>query len=589
MPIGEIVGEAISSSRSGSRLMRRERNGEVSEERSWRQFATAGLRVVCLSVFLVLLAALVRVQIFQGQYFRALADGNRVREVAVPAARGIIFDRDGRKLVTNLPAFELRACQGDRECTVSMISKDQAISLQTKGLPAGTTILISSNRSYPYGEALAHLLGYVSEASADDLRERMALLSGDQVGRGGVEEAYDGALRGQRGKELVEVDALGQKLRTLGTIAPRAGEDVTLSVDLELQKVAYEQIKDRKAAVVALDPRNGEVLALVSSPSFDPNLFTDLTLPAEERMRKINGLFNDQNHPLFDRAVSGTYPPGSTFKIISATAGLETGKIGPTTTIVDPGILIIGPYKFPNWKFLRDGGTQGVLNVTSAIRVSNDIFFYKVGEAVGVDGLADWALRYGLAKNTGVDLPGEASGLFPTKDWREKFARDWYLGDTYHLAIGQGGLLVTPLQVSRWTSAIANGGKLCQPHVRQSNDQSSIINDQCQSMGISRKTVDLIKQGMVEACSPGGTGYPLFNFEIRNSKSEIRKIQIACKTGTAEFGDPQDRTHAWLTAYAPAEDPTIAVTVLVEAGGEGSDVAAPMVKKILEEYFSKLL
>jgi len=151
--------------------------------------------------------------------------------------------------------------------------------------------------------------------------------------------------------------------------------------------------------------------------------------------------------------------------------------------------------------------------------VSNDIFFYKVGEAVGVDGLADWALRYGLAKNTGVDLPGEASGLFPTKDWREKFARDWYLGDTYHLAIGQGDLLVTPLQVSRWTSAIANGGKLCQPHVRQSNDQSSIINDQCQSMGISRKTVDLIKQGMVEACSPGGTGYPLFNFEIRNSKN----------------------------------------------------------------------
>lgn len=466
----------------------------------------ASLRILIVAGFLVLLGALFQAQIYKGGYYRGLADGNRIREVTIHAPRGIIFDHNGVALIANLPAFRLKG---------QAISKDQAITLETKG----EILDVETVRSYSYGWAMAHLLD-------------------------GVERQYQTLLEGRDGKELVEVDAVGKKLRIISTVPPISGQNLTLSVDAQLQRVAYDQVKDKKGAVVATDPNTGAVLALVSSPSFDPEHVADfLTSPDE---------------PFFNRTISGTYPSGSTFKIVTATAGLETGKITPDFTIDDPGVLIIGPYKFPNWKYLRDGGTQGRLNVVSAIQKSNDIFFYKTGEAVGVDRLVDWAKKFGLSQKLGIDLPGEASGSLPIR-------KDWYLGDTYHLAIGQGDLLVTPLQVNNWTSVIANGGKLCQPHVAGKSD--------CKDLRISKKTLDLVKQGLVAACKPEGTAWPLFGMDV------------ACKTGTAEFGDPQNRTHAWLTAFAPAEKPTIAVTVLVEAGGEGSDVAAPIVKKILEAYF----
>jgi penicillin-binding protein 2 len=500
-------------------------------------------------------------------------------------------------MVVNLPAYRLKSCepQDASKCSVRIVSKDQAIGLQAAGLKPGQFLNVSSTRSYLFGKSTAHLLGYVSEVGSDEIKTDSTLKPGDYVGRGGVEEEYDRMLRGRSGKEIVEVDAAGGKLRTLTTIAPKSGQPVNLSIDMSLQKVAYQQISGKKAAVIVTNPKNGEVLALVSSPSFDPNLFTELSADILDREREISRLFNDLDQPLFDRAIAGTYPPGSTFKIVSATAGLELGKISEETTIDDPGILIVGPYRFANWKYLKDGGTQGTLNVVSALRVSNDIFFYKLGEAVGVDGLSDWALRYGLAKKTNIDLPGEASGSFPTKQWRDKFARSWYLGDTYHLAIGQADMLVTPLQVNRWTAVIANEGKLCRPRVLQSqiSDRSGLVwrgigkSQNCTDLGLHKKTLDLIKQGMIEACSPGGTAYPLFNFKMRNVKGELKEIRIACKTGTAEFGDSLNKTHAWLTAYAPAENPTIVVTVVLEAAGEGSDVASPVVKKILEEYFAK--
>lgn len=537
----------------------------------WR---VAAIRVLVVVIFLALFAGLARVQIFQGQYFRALADGNRVRDIPIHAARGIVYDRNGKALLANLPIYRLKTCDvHDQNCTSDVLGKGEAISLMGKGLPPGQTLEVASTRNYIYGPATAHLLGYVSEISAAELSQNSGYLLGDVVGRGGVEEEYEQKLRGQNGQEVVEVDAAGRQLRTLASAPPKPGEDLTLTVDAGLQKVVYNQIAGKVGAVVATNPNTGEVLAVASSPSFDPNLFTNAALLAFEQEQKISQILSDASQPLFDRAISGTYPSGSTFKIVTATAGLETGKITQDTVIDDPGILIVGPYKFPNWKYLQDGGKQGVLNVVSAIKVSNDIFFYRVGEWVGVDGLADWALKFGLANRLGIDLPGEAPGVFPTAAWRSQSSKDWYLGDTYHLAIGQGDLLVTPLQVNNWTSVMANGGKLCVPHVLGSV--------KCKDLGIKPQSVDLIREGMVAACSPGGTAYPLFDFKDRKGNG----IQVACKTGTAEFGDPHGRTHAWLTGYAPAVNPTIAVTVLVEGGGEGSDVAAPMVKKILEAWF----
>lgn len=374
----------------------------------------------------------------------------------------------------------------------------------------------ATGRSYPYGLAMAHLLD-------------------------GVERQYEQILAGRDGKELVEVDALGKKLRTISTLAPTAGENLNLTIDGALQRIAFDQIKDKKGAVVATDPNTGAVLALVSSPSFNPEKVADFLTAPEE--------------PLFNRAISGTYPSGSTFKIVTAVAGLETGKIDENFQVDDPGILVIGSYKFPNWKFLRDGGLQGTLNVVGALQKSNDIFFYKTGEMTGFENLSVWAKKIGLGRTLGVDLPGEAAG-----NWPDKIP---FLGDLYHLAIGQGDLLVTPLQVNAWTSVIANGGKLCVPHVVNKDNQN------CTDLKISKKNLELVKEGMVAACKPGGTAWPLFGLE-----------GVACKTGTAEYGN-ENKTHAWLTAFTK----DISITVLVEGGGEGSDVAAPIVKKILEKYF----
>lgn len=520
----------------------------------------ASLQIISLAGFLLLLATLVRIQLFEGAYYRDLANGNRLREVPIHAPRGIIYDRNDIPLVINLPAFRLRS-----GAKVSTISKDQAITLEAAGLGSDQSLEVDSVRFYPYGKATAHLLGYVSLS--------------DRIGLGGIEEEYESRLKGRDGKEFVEVDALGKKLRTLTTVPPVPGENLHLSVDINVQKTAYSLIKDHQAAIVATDPNTGAVLALASSPSFDPNVFTDLNLGETERNNAIQAIFSDQNQPLFDRAIAGTYPPGSTFKIVTASAGLETGKITEQFQITDPGILVIGPYKFPNWKYLQDGGTQGTLNVVSAIQKSNDIFFYTVGGLVGVDDLGHWAEKFGLNNRLGIDLPGESPGLFPTAAWREANARDWYLGDTYHLAIGQGDLLVTPLQDNAWTNVIASGGRLCRPHVLIDGPVS------CVPIGLSKTTLTLVHEGMIAACSPGGTAYPLFGFKAKN-----QSIQIACKTGTAEFGPELaegQATHAWLTAFAPSDKPQMSVTVIFEAGGEGSDIAAPAVKKIFEEWFNR--
>ena len=310
--------------------------------------------------------------------------------------------------------------------------------------------------------------------------------------------------------------------------------------------------------VVVSDVGTGEILALVSSPSFDPGR------PAE---------FVDRpEKPFFNRAVGGEYPPGSVFKLVTAVAGLEEGKVTETTQIEDTGEIRVGEFRYSNWYFDQYGRKEGALNLVGGLRRSNDIFFYRVGEAVGPEKLAEWARRLGLGKATGWELGGEGAGLVPDPAWKEKFKGErWWLGNTYHMAIGQGDVAVTPLQVNMLTGVVGTG-RLCRPEIIF-NFQFSIFN--CEDLGISEKTLELVRQGMTEACLPGGTAFPLFGWEP----------QVACKTGTAQHGGKETLPHAWFTVLAPADKPEIALTVLVEAAGEGSYEAAPVAKEILEYWF----
>lgn len=535
-----------------------------------------------------LLLRLFQLTIMEGDNYKVLAEENRIKEEKIPAPRGIIYDRNDQPLVRNIPDYDV-----DGNPNKPAEDKD-------------SVGLSSVAREYIYSSIFSHVLGYTGEVTEDDVisihllpgsshSEAIAYDPGDIIGKMGLEQSYDHILRGKDGKELFEVDALGNKIRTLGKLDPIDGNNLKVSLDKEIQEAAALAMEERKGAVVVSDPKTGEILALYSSPSFDPNLFI--------RNVGIDDVLASDDQPLFNRAISGIYPPGSTFKMITAISGLETGKLDQNTTIEDKGILEVGDYSYANWYFTQYGKTDGIVDVVKALYRSNDIFFYKAGEMIGIADIALWARKLGLENLTGVDIQGEEKGLMPDPEWREsQKGEKWYLGNTYHVAIGQGDILTTPLQINSLTNIIAADGFKCSPTLVISDNRRHI---QCQDMGISDKSLSLVKEGMQKACQAGGTGFPLFNFTIASETLETdgmrylqspsstvsaqRNVEVttACKTGTAEFGDLQNKTHAWFTVYAPAVDPEISVTVLVEAGGEGSRVAAPIAKDILTVWFEK--
>lgn len=600
---------------------RRSHGGSLGDDQSFYEEKPGYFFLIILIIFafLFLISRIFTLQVIGGRYYRNLADKNRALEYIIPAPRGVILDRNGEVLTRNIPLYRQRIDNSH----FRIVSRDQALKLEVKGGSELASLDTIIGRQYPYKETTAHVIGYIGEATKEEIDNSMnyCLLDnnsgcrpyvlGDFTGKMGLEKKYENILRGISGKELIEADANGRKLRTLGRVDPVAGRDIKLSLDINLQKAAeqgmHEVVKNErstagsliKGAVVVANPQNGEILALLSTPSFNPEVFIRYKgTDNSDADIKIDGLMNDKNLPLFDRVIGGTYPPGSTFKLVGATAGLESGKISQSTLFDDTGVIKIGTYEFPNWAFLKSGEKDGLINVVSAIKRSNDIYFYKLGETVGLSGLTDWAHKFGLGNILGIDLDGEAKGLVPSEKWKQDNISDnWYLGDTYHLAIGQGYLLVTPLQVNTWTNAIANGGQLCRPHLvpennlKLENQNGNLIIENesyCRDLMIKKTTLDLIHEGMEAACSTGGTGWPLFDFTVKSSRSvEPKKIQLACKTGTAEFGDTEKRTHAWFTVYAPAEKPEISVTVLVEAGGEGSDVSTLVAKKVLEEWFKR--
>lgn len=495
--------------------------------------------------FLVLSLRLFQLTVVKGEYYRRLSEQNRIRELTIEPQRGTIFDRKGFIVAHNL-APDL-----------------QQISAR-----------IRSQRLYESPEAVAHLIGYRQIADLNNLKNDLCLQklkNSDRVGKKGIEKIFDCQLRGIYGKKIVEVDASGKYLKTLYVVAAEKGQDLKLALDLVLQKKIYELVADTKAAVVATRPKTGEVLALISTPSFNSQDFED------QSVAKTNDYLTDKNKPLFNRVTEGLYPPGSVFKLAIATGALEEKKIDEKFQIEDTGTIKAGPLSFGNWYFLQYGKTDGLVNIVKGIRRSNDIFFYKTGELLGVDKTKAWAQTLGYGKKTGIGFE-EVEGIVPSPFWKEETLGDrWYLGDTYNLSIGQGFLSVTPLQVNQATAVFANGGHLCTPQLLKVGNGRDRSLQNCKKLPISQKTLNLIREGMKEACSPGGTGWPLFEF----------RIQVACKTGTAESQDKASLPHAWITAFAPFENPEIALTVLVETAGQGSDIAGPIAKEILKTYFER--
>ncbi|MBU1033067.1 MAG: penicillin-binding protein 2 [Patescibacteria group bacterium] len=577
-------------------------------------------------------------QIVRGESYQALAELNRLRQEVILPRRGIIRDRNGVALAENIPSFDVRATErllpfdnydraellgkvgrtigfsvGDLEnifesssdpfdgvVLMRDIPYEQAVSLKivTANDPA-IEIAVSSKRKYVYSEdikSLSHILGYVGPITVEELDERRAqgYRQIDSVGKTGVESSYETLLRGEPGERLLEVDARHKIVSIVGEKEPVDGKDLNLSIDLELQKETERALSDgmqiakvSRGAAIVMDPRNGEILAIASLPAYDDNIFSGSISVSD-----YQGLLENTNHPLLPRAWAGIYPAGSTIKPLISVAGLAEGVITANTTILSVGGINIGPWFFPDWK----AGGHGPVNVRSAIAWSVNTFFYYLGGGyesfvgLGVDRMTEWMEKMGLGSKTGIDVPGESTGFVPSKEWKLKTKGErWFAGDTYNLSIGQGDLLVTPLQVASFTSTIANGGFIVRPHLVKEQKNSGTEEPENNTDGLTgsasdnQKTtfesiapaeaVQTVRMGMREAVTYG-SGRALYGFPI----------SVAGKTGTAQWRNDR-QNHAWFTAFAPFENPEVVVTVLLEEGGEGSATAVPVAQNILYAWY----
>ena len=539
-------------------------HGQVASFEHGLKQSMVAPRVIPLFILFTLILGILFIRLFwvtlvRGAYYKDLADGNRVNEEIIWAERGVIYDRNNEELTLNKPIYRRGSWSKEKGQSYTYYTQEEYIKLEAADESEGIEEFVT--RYYPYSSTFAHSIGYVGEVDIDEVESGKQI--GSLIGKSGLEKIYDNGLRGHEGKVLRETNAVGENLKELDRIDPVPGANLYTTLDISLQIVAAEAIGDKPGAVIVTIPTTGEVLVIYSNPSFDPNTFVD-----RSNVTLINSYFESNRRPLFNRAVGGLYPPGSTFKIITATAGLEGGAINADTIFTDNGFIQIGRFIYRNWYFTQYGRTEGEVDIVKALARSVDTYFYELGGVTGIEELVTYAKLFGLGQLTGIALPGELPGRMPDPEWKLSTKKDrWYLGDTYITAIGQGDILTTPIQVNLFTSVIASQGKLCKPLLTKAKPD-------CTDLKLAPKTIDLITAGMTKACEPGGTGYPFFNY----------KVKVACKTGTAEFGN-KDKTHAWFTVFAPASNPEIVVTVLLEGGGAGSDDAAPIAKQILDKYF----
>ena len=568
-------------------------------------------------------------QVIRGDELRQRSENNSVRLRKIKPLRGLVLDTNGQVLVDNQPSFDiifvptrtrntddvawkLRNILADRSLSLTSeipslgkkrwippVKLDKNISVEklaviethTSDLP-GVTVEIVPIRKYLSGEMTAHIIGYTGEVSPEDLKKDAdsGFSVGDITGKDGLEKYLDQYLKGKSGAEQVEVNVLGKEIKVVGKIEPVSGYNVVLTVDASLQKIAWEEMKDKAGAVAVIDPRNGDVLAMVSTPSFDPNLFNGgISIDDWEE------LSTDPSHPLGNRAISGQYPPGSTYKLFVAAAALEEGLITPDTSFNCHGSFELGNRKYRCWN--KHG--HGRVNLHRAIVESCDVYFYNLGKLVGVDKIAKYARAFGLGQITGIDLPREKSGLIPTSEWKlSRFKEAWQLGETLSIAIGQGFDLVTPIQLVNAYGALANGGTVYRPRIvkRIETADGRILKtfepESKSTLPLSKETMDILTRALWGVVNEnGGTGHAL----------RRKEADVSGKTGTAQVvGMPDDKTgskrkmisakfrdHALFVCFAPYKNPEIAIAVIAENAGHGGSAAAPIARKIIDTYFEQ--
>jgi penicillin-binding protein 2 len=576
------------------------------------------LRVALVFVVALLALRLWHLQIREGHHYQDLSENNRTRLVLLEPARGLIYDRHGVLLANNVPSFSLYVTLedvADREALIrkltDLLGLDPALirkklaGKESKLLPRkikdrltlrdatvieanrldlpGVMVQVESQRNYPGGVAAAHLLGYVGEISADQLEkpEFADLHQGSVIGQYGVEKSYDLHMRGVAGEKSVEVDALGHEKESVVVEKPQAGNDLYLTIDTRLQKVAEDLLGEESGAIVALDPSNGDILAMASRPAFDPNVLSRELTP-----KQWVEIVQDEGRPLNNRASQGQYPPGSTFKVPMAVAALETNTVSPSSTVYCNGGYQFGNRLYRDWK----AGGHGTVDLHTALVHSCDVYFYKLGQRMGIDIMAEFGREFGLGQGTGVELPSERPGIMPSTDWKQKTRNEaWFPGETISAAIGQGYVTVTPLQMASLIGTIANDGVSYRPRLVQAVMDRTTGNLQ-ELPTVPRRTVKakpetfrLIKKALTDVVTVG---------TATRAKSSL--VTIGGKTGTAQVAalrteSAKDipkklRDHAWFVAFAPVESPKIAVAVLVEHMGHGGSAAAPLAKEVIETY-----
>jgi penicillin-binding protein 2 len=581
---------------------------------------------VIVAAFVILAARLLYLQVIEGEELRRLSEINSIRLKSVDAPRGLIYDTHGRLLVDNRPSYDLSVIVKDADPLAQTIGKlsrytgiDEtqlwerlesakatraykpvllksdinrdalaAIEVNRWDLP-GIVVDVSPRRDYIFSPSSAHILGYMGEIGAEDLKKEIFndCKTGDYIGKYGIERAREHWLRGKRGGQQVEVNATGQVVRVLNTVDAIPGHNVILSIDQALQETAEQMLLGKGGAAVAVDPSTGQVLAMASTPSFDQNAF--ISGMSHETW---NALISDPLHPLENKAIQAEYPPASTYKIIAAAAGLEEGVIDAGTSYFCPGFLKFGNRTYRCWK--KWG--HGEVDILKALRESCDVYFYKVGQELGVDRLAWYATAFGLGEPTGIDLDHEGGGLVPTAQWKKKrVGISWQKGETLSVVIGQGFNLTTPLQMAMVAAAVGNGGIRYRPTIVKTirtADGKIAYDSSPEIVGrlpVSEKTLQLIREGLFQVVNDRhGTAW----------QSRLDSVAMCGKTGTAQVvgrreddadgdgeGDPI-KDHAWFVAYAPREHPRIAVAVIVEHGEHGSSAAAPVAAEMIRFYLS---
>lgn len=535
-------------------------------KKNYNYFWRFTLFLACVSGgFLLLLVRLADVQIVKGNSFLNQANDNRFFSIRTPAERGIIYDRYQQPLTYNVPRYYHLTNPENIYSERRVISTSEAMQLKATD---SAHLTYELERDTVFGAALSHIIGYTGLVSADDLLKDSTLFAADRVGKLGLEKQFDTFLRGSSGSDTYEINALGQRQRLIESKPGKPGQSIQTTIDPYISQIAYKALGTHKGAVVILDADTSEIITITSAPSYEPRLLSRREVdPEKEKERKsiVQGLFDSTDKVFFNRAISGAYPPGSVFKLITGLIGLEENAFDSQTTVEDEGILKVGEYTYANWFYTQYGGRDGTINLQRSIARSNDIFFYKAAEWLGPQKLADGARLFGLGSKTGIDIAGEASGLVPDPKWKEEVVGEkWFLGNTYHFGIGQADLLVTPLQVAQYTQALADMGTMCQPFLVKQPLALGTTLPACKEIGAHEDNLQIIIKGMLDACSDGGTAFPFFEHNRsnrpageKNAYAELKAGAIACKTGTAEFGGVDEKgyrkTHGWFTAILDTE------------------------------------